>query len=121
MNFVIPESVWWITSNSRVPSSQLLINSERIASSVTLPPALRITWASPISSPRNRAGSRRASMQVRTAKGRAGGTSSFPLSNPAAHAAFAWLIRSTSDMEPPPQPSSTGTPTSEPYSVQDPS
>jgi hypothetical protein len=51
----MPQSVWWMTTNSRVPSSQLEIMSDRSASSVARPPALRTTCA-PISSPRNFAG-----------------------------------------------------------------
>ncbi len=39
----MPQSVWAITTASRVPSSQCEITSERKASSVTSPPALRIT------------------------------------------------------------------------------
>ena len=52
---------------SSVPSRRCEIASERIASSVTTPPALRITWASPSSSPSSAAGSRRASMHATTA------------------------------------------------------
>src|SRR5271167_835448 len=46
---------------------------ERIASSLARPPALRMTWASPSARPAYLAGSRRASIQVRMAKLRAGG------------------------------------------------
>src|SRR4029079_1911013 len=49
------------------------MTSERIASSLARPPALRMTWASPSARPAYLAGSRRASMQVRIAKRRAGG------------------------------------------------
>jgi hypothetical protein len=69
----MPQSVWWITNHSRVPSSLCEITSERIASSLARPPALRITCASPSASPANLAGSSRASMQVSTAKRRPGG------------------------------------------------
>jgi hypothetical protein len=48
----MPQSVWWIRIISRVPSSRWLIASERISSSVTTPPALRITCASPSCRPR---------------------------------------------------------------------
>ena len=48
----MPQSVWWIRMISRVPSSRWLIASERISSSVTTPPALRMTCAWPSSRPR---------------------------------------------------------------------
>src|SRR5215469_12299266 len=69
-----------MTNHSRVPSSLVEITSERIASSVARPPALRLTWASPSASPAYLAGSSRASMQVRMAKCRAGGIASLPFS-----------------------------------------
>ena len=47
-----------------------------MASSLARPPALRMTWASPSLKPAYLAGSRRASMQVRMAKWRAGGRAS---------------------------------------------
>src|SRR5215468_6943285 len=62
-----------MTNHSRVPSSLYEMTSDRIASSLARPPALRITCASPSTSPANLAGSRRPSMQVRIAKCRAGG------------------------------------------------
>ena len=43
----MPQSVWWMRMISSVPSRFCEIASERISSSVTTPPALRITWASP--------------------------------------------------------------------------
>ncbi len=43
----MPQSVWWIRMISSVPSRRWLIASERISSSVTTPPALRITCDSP--------------------------------------------------------------------------
>ena len=49
------------------------MTSERVASSLARPPALRITCASPSRSPANWAGSRWASMQIRIAKRRTGG------------------------------------------------
>src|SRR3982074_1433594 len=49
------------------------MTSERMASSLARPPALRITWASPSARPAYFAGSRRASIQVRIAKWRLGG------------------------------------------------
>src|SRR5271165_5822904 len=83
-----------MTNHSRVPSSLVEITSERIASSVARPPALRITWASPSARPAYLAGSSRASMQVRMAKRRAGGMASLPLSPKLA--AYASLAASTS-------------------------
>src|SRR5262245_50771391 len=65
-----------MTNHSRVPSSLYEITSDRIASSLARPPALRMTCASPSLSPANFAGSRRASMHVRIAKRRAGGSAS---------------------------------------------
>src|SRR4029077_6126149 len=57
-----------------------------MASSVARPPALRITWASPSARPAYFAGSRRASMQVRIANPRAGGSAkSFLAPNPDAY------------------------------------
>src|SRR5437867_3698601 len=53
---------------------------ERMASSLARPPALRMTWASPSARPAYLAGSRRASIQVRMAKLRAGGKASLPFS-----------------------------------------
>ena len=47
VNVTMPQSVWWMRMISRVPSRRWEIASERIASSVTTPPALRMTWASP--------------------------------------------------------------------------
>ena len=44
----MPQSVWWIRMISLVPSSRWLMASERISSSVTTPPALRMTCASPV-------------------------------------------------------------------------
>src|SRR5882672_2685906 len=51
-----------------------------MASSLARPPALRITWASPSARPAYFAGSRRASIQVRIAKRRLGGSGRLPLS-----------------------------------------
>jgi hypothetical protein len=49
----IPQSVWWMRTTSSVPSRRWEIASERISSSVTTPPALRIHgWASPSWRPR---------------------------------------------------------------------
>src|SRR5262249_31124223 len=79
-NVSIPQLVWWMTNHSLVPSSLCEITSERMASSVARPPALRITWASPSASPAYLAGSSRESMQVRMAKCRAGGMASLPFS-----------------------------------------
>src|SRR6476659_2189898 len=71
------------------------MTSERIASSLARPPALRTTWASPSLRPAYLAGSRRASMHVRMPKRRAGGSArSFFAPNAEAYASFAC---STSD------------------------
>ncbi len=64
-----------------VPSSRWEIMRERMASSVITPPALRMTWASPSSSPSARAGSRRASMHATTATFFPGGIGNSPLVN----------------------------------------
>jgi hypothetical protein len=80
----MPQSLWWITNHSLVPRSLWEMTSERIASSLARPPALRITCASPSRKPANFAGSSRASMQVRMAKRRAGGIGRFALSPNAA-------------------------------------
>ena len=56
------------------------ITRDRMASSLARPPALRITWASPSARPAYFAGSRRASIQVRIAKWRLGGSGRLPLS-----------------------------------------
>src|SRR6266550_8483272 len=52
------------------------MTNDRMASSLARPPALRITCASPLLNPAYLAGSSRASMQVRIAKPRAGGSAS---------------------------------------------
>jgi hypothetical protein len=46
-NVSISQSVWWISMISSVPSSRCEMARERISSSVTTPPAFRITCASP--------------------------------------------------------------------------
>src|SRR6202011_4829681 len=51
-----------------------------MASSLARPPAFRITWASPSARPAYFAGSRRASIQVRIAKWRLGGSGRLLLS-----------------------------------------
>src|ERR1035441_8584784 len=72
------------------------MTSERIASSLARPPALRITWASPSDRPAYFAGSRRASIQVRIAKPRAGGSArSFLAPNPEAYFLLAAMTSST--------------------------
>ena len=81
----MPQSVWWMRMISSVPSRLWEIASERISSSVTTPPALRITWASPsFEAEQRRTGSRRASMQASTATFLAGGSGRSPLSKLAA-------------------------------------
>src|SRR5215472_17049502 len=80
VNSSIPQSVWWMTNHSRVPRSLYEITNDRMASSLALPPAFLITWASPSARPAYFAGSRRASMQVSIAKWRLGGRGRLPLS-----------------------------------------
>src|SRR4051794_38704593 len=82
----MPQSVWWSRMISSVPSRFWEIARERIASSVTTPPALRSTWASPSFSPRTRVGIRRASMQARTATCFDGGIPRSDLSKESAYA-----------------------------------
>jgi homoserine O-acetyltransferase len=53
-----------------------------VASSLARPPSLRITWASPSCSPASAAGSSRASIQVRMAMRRAGGSGRDPSFSP---------------------------------------
>ena len=69
----MPQSVWCTSTISVVPRSRWLIASERSASAVTTPPALRITWASPSARPSTRYTSSRASMHATTATCRDGG------------------------------------------------
>src|SRR3954463_1924653 len=69
--------------------------SERISSSVTTPPALRMTCASPTSRPRMAWTSSRASMQATTATPLAGGSGRSPLSKPSAYVS---LLRSSSSV-----------------------
>ena len=86
----MPQLVWWMTNHSFVPSSLYEITSERMASSLARPPALRMTCASPSARPAYFAGSSRASMQVRIANCRAGGSASSPFApNEPAYSAFA--------------------------------
>ena len=94
VNVSIPQSVWWMRMISVVPSSRWLIVSERISSSVTTPPALRMTWASPSLRPRIRYTSRRASMHATTARCLAGGSGS----GPEKEAAYSALLASSSSV-----------------------
>src|SRR6266516_825005 len=70
---------------SSVPSSRCEMESDRISSSVTTPPALRMTWASPSLSPRSPYGFNRASMQATTATRFPGGSGRSPRSKSAAY------------------------------------
>ncbi len=63
----MPHPVWWMRTTLRVPSARWLMVSERITSSVTTPPALRMVWQSPSSRPSAACRLRRASMQATTA------------------------------------------------------
>src|SRR4051812_27680978 len=80
LNVSIPQSVWWMRMISCVPSLCCEIASERIVSSVTTPPAFRMTCASPSFSPRTFVGISRASMHATTASLRPGGIGRSPLS-----------------------------------------
>ena len=71
----MPQSVWWISITSRVPSRRWETASERITSSVMTPPALRSTCASPSPRPSAAKTSSRESMQVTIARRRLGCTS----------------------------------------------
>src|SRR4029450_10349628 len=73
---------------SSVPRRCWEIARERISSSVITPPALRITCASPIESPRIGYGFRRASIHATIATFLAGGSGSSPLSKPSAKASL---------------------------------
>jgi hypothetical protein len=64
-----PHLVWCTSITSRVPRRRCEITKERRTSSVTRPPALRKTCASPGSSPKMRKTSMRVSMQVTTTLG----------------------------------------------------
>ena len=64
VSFCMPQSVWWISITSRVPSLRWEIASERITSSVMTPPALRRMCASPSPRPSAAKTSSRESMQV---------------------------------------------------------
>src|SRR4051794_28247122 len=68
----IPQPVWCTRTISSVPRKRCEMVSERSTSSVTTPPALRITWASPTVSPRMSNRSRRASMHATMATRRSG-------------------------------------------------
>ena len=95
VNSSIPQSVWWMTNHSRVPRSLYEITNDRMASSLARPPAFRITWASPSARPAYFAGSRRASIQVRIAKWRLGGSARLPLF-PKAYAYLAFAASTSS-------------------------
>ncbi len=63
----MPQLVWWMRTTDLVPSARWLMASERMVSSVTTPPALRMVWQSPSSRPSALWRSMRASMQATTA------------------------------------------------------
>jgi hypothetical protein len=74
---------------SSVPSSRCEMARDRMASSVTAPPALRITWASPSERPKIPVSFSRASMHATMATRLAGGIGRSPLLKvPAYDAAF---------------------------------
>ena len=83
----MPHWVWWISMIAVVPSLRCEISSERITSSVTIPPALRIRCASPWLRPSSANRSIRASMQQTIATlvvGRAVRRAAISVSNPVA-------------------------------------
>src|SRR5919197_1914367 len=84
-----------------VPSRCWEIAKERISSSVITPPALRITCASPIESPRIGYGFSRASMQATIATFLAGGSGRSPLSKASAKAALFFRNSSMALISPP--------------------
>src|SRR5688572_8184214 len=86
-----------MTAISLVPSSRWDITSDRRASRA-LPPALRMTWASPSSRPSCRDGMILASMQVTTASRRAGGIGRVPRLNVLAYSELASSSSSLTDM-----------------------
>ena len=73
--------MWPMTTISSVPSSCWLTIRERMTSSVASPPAFRMTWASPVRSPRAASTSTRASMQAMIARPRSGAAVSADRSN----------------------------------------
>src|ERR1700712_5448277 len=89
----IPQSVWWMRTISSVPSLRCETDSERIMSSVTTPPALRSTCASPCRRPSAPKTSRRESMEGTIARRREGRTSRWRCSK---EAAKAWLLAKSS-------------------------
>src|SRR6266852_478169 len=108
LNVSMPQSVWWIRMTSSVPSSRCEIVSERIASVVATPPALRKTWASPSWSPRILLTCSLASMQARTNSFLAGGSGKFPAPNDRAYASLFFNRSSvTLTMDPPSLSSAT--------------
>ena len=91
----MPQSVWWISITSRVPSRRWETASERITSSVMTPPALRRTCASPSPRPSAAKTSSRESMQVTIASLRLGRTSRCLAGSEAAKSRFAASSSST--------------------------
>ena len=88
VSFCMPQSVWWISITSRVPSRRWEIASERITSSVITPPALRRTCASPSASPSAAKTSSRESMHVTIASARLGRRSRWLLGSAPAKSAL---------------------------------
>jgi hypothetical protein len=68
----MPQRLWWMSMTSVVFSSRWEMISDLITSSLTTPPALRMTCASPGLSPSSEYTSSRASMQAITATPLAG-------------------------------------------------
>src|SRR3954471_6183873 len=86
-----------MTTTSRVPSARWLSARERSASSVGMPPALRIRCASPIPRPSAPKRSRRESMQARTASRSLGRSGRGP-GNVRTYRSFSCTRWSTADM-----------------------
>ena len=89
---IMPHSVWLTTTISVVPKKLVVRSAERMASSVTSPPALRKMWASPSRSPSACSIGKRSSMHARTHRRRLLGMPSWRRS---AQALFSAISSST--------------------------
>jgi len=96
-NVSIPQPVCSMTITSSVPRSCWLITSDRRASSVASPPALRMMCASPVRRPRTSSTVSRASMHASTASLRPGGRGRVDRSNCAAYRSFSARTRANSE------------------------
>src|SRR5215211_1869498 len=91
----IPQSEWWTRMISFVPNKRWEMTSDLMTSSATVPPALRMTWASPSLRPSSPYTFRRASIQATTATCLAGGMGRSPLSKASAYRS---LLRNSSSV-----------------------